>query len=107
LVYTGVRLIGHGDEFEWDAHNEDKLADKHNVDRYEAEDAATDPQAQALLRRVGTNRFGHPRYVGTGKTEGGRFLFFVLDKKGPGLWRIGSARDANAKERSIYKRRNG
>lgn len=98
-------MIDHGDEFEWDAHNEDKLADKHNVDRYEAEDPATEPQA--WLRRAGKNKFGHLRYVGTGKTEGGRFLFLVLDRKGPGLWRIASARDASAKERSIYKRRNG
>jgi uncharacterized DUF497 family protein len=97
-------LIGYGDEFEWDPYNEDKLADKHNVDRYEAEDAATDPQA--LLRNAGKDKFGHPRYVGTGKTDDGRLLFLVLDKKGPGLWRIASARDASAKERSIYRRRN-
>lgn len=98
-------MIGPGDEFEWDADNEDKLADKHDVASYEAEDAATD--TQALLRRVGKDRFGNPRYVGTGKTEDGRFLFLVLDKKGPGLWRVASARDASAKERGIYKRRNG
>ena len=29
-VYTEVRLIDHENEFEWDEHNEDKLADKHD-----------------------------------------------------------------------------
>jgi uncharacterized DUF497 family protein len=32
------------DEFEWDDDNEDHLAG-HGVDRYEAEEAATDPTA--------------------------------------------------------------
>ncbi len=39
------------DEFEWDDDNEDKLAARHGVDRYEAEEAATDPGA--AIKRIG------------------------------------------------------
>jgi hypothetical protein len=31
-----------GDDFEWDKDNEEKLAARHGVDRYEAEQAAVD-----------------------------------------------------------------
>jgi uncharacterized DUF497 family protein len=40
-------------QFEWDKHKEDHIAE-HGVDRYEAEDAATDPAV--VIRRVGKDR---------------------------------------------------
>ena len=45
-----------GDEFEWDKDNEGKLAARHGVDRYEAEQAAVD--LGASIKRIGTDRVG-------------------------------------------------
>lgn len=53
------------DRFEWDEDNEDKLAARHEVARYEAEEAATDPKA--FVKRIGTDRVGNPEYVFVGK----------------------------------------
>lgn len=39
------------DDFEWDVNNEEKLFKRHGVDRYEAEQAATDPGA--YIKRIG------------------------------------------------------
>ena len=91
------------DEFEWDADNEEHLAE-HGVDRYEAEEAATDPAA--IVKRVGTDRYGNRRYIYVGKTEDGRILFMVVDRKGQHRWRISSARDARFNEKRGYRRRN-
>jgi uncharacterized DUF497 family protein len=81
-----------GDDFEWDKDNEEKLAARHGVDRYEAEQAAVD--FGASVKRIGTDRAGNPEYVFVGKTEDGR------------IWRIGSARDAKFQEKRAYRRRN-
>jgi hypothetical protein len=43
-----------GDAFEWDTNNEEKLAARHGVDRYEAEQAARDDGAS--IKRIGTDR---------------------------------------------------
>ncbi len=87
------------DEFEWDDDNEEHLAE-HGVDRYEAEEAATDPAA--IVKRVGTDRYGNRRYISVGKTEGRRILFMMVDRKGQRRWRIGSARDAKFKVSALY-----
>ena len=89
--------------FEWDDKNEDHLA-KHRVDRYEAEQAAEDPFA--FVRRVGKDRYGNIRYVYVGKTEDGRILLMVVDRKGRDRFRIGSARDAKFQEKRGYRRRS-
>jgi len=81
------------DEFEWDEDNESHVAAR-GVDPYEAEEAATDPDA--VLRRSGEDRFGNPRYLCLGKTEDGRVLFLVLAYRGGRRWRVGTARDAVA-----------
>lgn len=91
------------DEFEWDEDNDEHIAG-HDVDPYEAEEAATDPGA--IFRRRGEDRFGNPRYVCVGKTEDGRILFLVLDLKEERRWRVGSARDTVPRERKEYRRRN-
>jgi uncharacterized DUF497 family protein len=46
------------DEFEWDKDNEEKLAARHGVDRYEAEQAAVD--FGASVKRIDTDRAGNP-----------------------------------------------
>jgi uncharacterized DUF497 family protein len=66
-------------QFEWDEHNESHIAE-HGVDRYEAEDAATDPAV--VIRRIGKDRYDNPRYIYVGKTEDGRILYMVVDRKG-------------------------
>ncbi len=91
------------DEFEWDEHNESHIAG-HDVDPYEAEEAATDPDA--IVWREGSDRFGNRRYLCIGKTEDGRILFLVLDRKGRRLWRVGSARSAGPRARKAYRKRN-
>jgi uncharacterized DUF497 family protein len=91
------------DEFEWDQDNEDHIAD-HDVDPYEAEEAVFD--LGAIPTRDGKDRFGNVQYTYIGKTEDGRILFLVVSRKGQGLWRIGTARDADPGERKIYRKRN-
>lgn len=89
------------DEFEWDKHNEDHIA-KHGVDRYEAEDAAT--ESKAILRRVGTSRYGHRRYACLGKTEDGRILVVIVDRKSPSLVRVATAMDASFTDKRAYRK---
>jgi uncharacterized DUF497 family protein len=101
-VYCSV-VVTDWDEFEWDEDNEDHIA-KHRVDRYEAEEAATDPAV--VVRRVGKDRYGNPRYIYIGKTVDGRILFMVVDHKRRRRFRIGSARDAKFEEKRGYRRHN-
>ena len=93
-----------GDDFEWDKDNEEKLAARHGVDRYEAEQAAVD--FGALVKRIGTDRAGNPDYVLVGKTDDSRILFMVGVRTRGRIWRIGSARDAKFQEKRAYRRRN-
>lgn len=90
-------------KFEWDDDNEDHIA-KHEVDRYEAMEAAEDPVA--FVKRVGNDRYGNPRYVYVGKTGDGRILFMVVDRKGQGRFRIGSAWEAKFEEKRGYRKRS-
>jgi uncharacterized DUF497 family protein len=92
------------DEFEWDEFNEGKLAARHGVDRYEAEGAATDPRA--IIKRMGVDKVGNPEFIFVGKTDDGRILFMVGVRKRERRWRIGSARDAEFREKRAYRRRN-
>lgn len=92
------------DEFEWDEFNEDKLEARHGVDRYEAEEAATDPQA--IVKRIGADKVGNPEFIFVGKTDEGRILFMVGVLKRPRQWRIGSARDAEFQEKRAYRKRS-
>lgn len=92
------------DVFEWDSDNEEKLAARHGVDRYEAEEVATDHAA--LVKRIGTDRVGNPEYIFVGKTDDGRILFMVGVRKRNRVWRIGSARDATVQEKRAYRKRS-
>jgi uncharacterized DUF497 family protein len=91
-----------GDIFEWDSDNEDHIAN-HGVDRYEAEDAILDPHSYG--RRVGSDRFGNPRHLYIGKTNEGRILTVVADRKAKRRWRVGTAREAAFKEKRAYRKR--
>jgi uncharacterized DUF497 family protein len=92
------------DEFEWDDRNEGKLAARHGVSRDEAEEAATD--SGAIIKRIGVDRAGHPEYIFIGRTDYGRILFMVGVRKEERRWRIGSARDAENREKRAYRKRN-
>lgn len=92
------------DVFGWDSDNEEKLAAGHGVDRYEAEQAATDPKAS--IKRIGTDRVGNPEYVFVRRTDDGRVLFVVGVRKKDRTWRIGSARDAKFQEKRAYRERS-
>lgn len=96
-------MILEWDEFEWDEHNEEHIA-KHGVDRYEAQEAARDPTA--VVRRVGRDRYGNPRYIYIGKTEDGRILYVVVDRKFQRRFRVGSARDAKLEEKRFYRHKS-
>ena len=81
-IYNGIYYCSkmqQWDDFEWDIHNEEKLAARHGVDRYEAEQAATD--TGAIIKRIGSDRVGNPEYVFVGKTDNGRILFMVGVRK--------------------------
>jgi uncharacterized DUF497 family protein len=93
-----------GDDFEWDEDNEEKLAARHGVDRYEAEQAEVD--FGATIKRIGTDRAGNPEYVIVEKADDGRILFMVGLRKMGRIWRIGSARDAKFQEKGAYRRRS-
>ncbi len=95
-------VIPDWDDFEWDEDNENHIAE-HDVDPYEAEEAVTD--RGAIIWRDGTDKVGHPRYLCIGKTEDGRILFLVIDRKGERRWRVGSARPAGPKARKAYRKR--
>lgn len=106
-IYNGIYChseMRQWDEFEWDSHNEEKLAARHGVDRYEAEQAAMD--AGASIKRIDEDRLGNPEYIFVGKTDDGRILFMVGVRKRDRVWRIGSARDATFQEKRAYRRRN-
>jgi len=93
-----------GDDFEWDKDNEEKLAARHGVDRYEAEQAAVD--FGASVKRIGTDRAGNPGYAFVGKTEDAGILFLEGVRKRGGIWRIGSAREEKFQEKRAYRRRS-
>ena len=89
-----------GDDFEWDKDNEEKLAARHGVDRYEAEQAAVD--FGASVKRIGTDQAGNPEYVFVGKTDDGRILFMVGVRKrvGSGVLVVLETQSSRRKERT-------
>jgi len=93
-----------GDDFEWDKDNEEKLAARHGVDRYQAEQAAVD--FGASVKRIGRDWAGNPEYIFVGKTDDGRHLVYGRNSQRGRIWRIGSARDAKFQEKRAYRRRS-
>lgn len=83
-------------EFEWDAANEEKLLDRHNVSTLEAEQCFANPHTS---RDLGGGRLGL-----FGKTDNGRMLFVCYEQQKSGVVRVISAREMTKKERSAYKR---
>lgn len=86
--------------FEWDDANADHIA-RHGVQPEEAEEAVLDS------RRVARQAYtvaDERRSAILGAAQGGRLLFVVFVRRG-GRIRVVSARDANALEKRVYRKR--
>ena len=77
----------------WDSYNVVHI-EKHNVAQDEAEDIAKN----MLAHKIGKKG----RYIALGRS-GSRLLSLVLNRKGPGVYYVVTARDSSKKERrEIY-----
>jgi len=86
--------------FEWDEYNIEHIA-RHDVEPWEAEDAAYDPQrVGAPAYNVGRER----RWALLGMTEAGRILFMVFTRR-RGRVHVVMARDAKEPEKRRYRKR--
>lgn len=82
--------------FEWDEGNALHLALRHGIEPEEAEEIfAIDP----VFRKT---RRGH--YAAFGKTEAGRLLVMVFERRAAGVVRIISGWDMSTAERQYYQR---
>jgi uncharacterized DUF497 family protein len=87
--------------FDWDAGNERKSALKHHVSRAEAESVFD--HSRVLLREDEKHSQIEPRFHALGETVTGRLLHVTFTTRAGGtLIRVISARDMNAKERTVY-----
>ena len=88
--------------FDWDAGNDRKSAEKHDVSRLEAEQVFFN---QPLLVLEDTKHSqAEPRFHALGKTDGARLLHITFTLRSEDtLIRVISARDMHRKERMIYE----
>lgn len=85
--------------FEWDAGNEDKNWERHNVSDVECEDVFfNDP---LVAGADSEHSQSEPRYFALGRTDAGRRFFIAFTIRN-GLIRIISARDMTKKELGRY-----
>ncbi|WP_348534457.1 BrnT family toxin [Pontiella agarivorans] len=87
--------------FEWDAGNDVKSWDKHEVSRTECEQIFFN--RPLIVKRGDGRSLKEVRYYAFGRTDYGRLLFVVFKISGS-LIRIISARDMNDSEESRYRR---
>ena len=88
--------------FNWDAGNERKSEEKHEVSRFEAEQVFFN---EPLLVLADTKHSqNEERYHALGKTDDGRLLHITFTLRSSGtLIRVISARDMHRKERAVYE----
>ncbi|MEW6096267.1 MAG: BrnT family toxin [bacterium] len=81
----------------------EKINREHHVNQYEVEEVFVN---QPKFRR-GPKDLSHKdiRYYALGQTNSGRYLFIVFSYKGKGQAKIITAREMEAKERRLYKRK--
>ena len=85
--------------FNWDDYNLEHIA-RHAVEDFECEEAFEDP------KRLSAGAYNTPQdknYAFIGATEAGRILWVMYTFRGE-LIRVGTARDANKREKKRYKR---
>ncbi len=82
---------------------EDKLADKHNVMRWEVEEVLANGPLYRFVEKG--QRRGEDVYAALGQTDAGRYLivYFIYKQDRRGL--VLSARDMAPRERRQYERR--
>ena len=76
-----------------------KIASKHNVNDWEAEEVFFNPDGDLLVRK------SRGQYVAYGRTFAGRYLFVGFKLRRGGIAEIRTARDMTPKERRYYRRR--
>jgi uncharacterized DUF497 family protein len=81
---------------EWDDYRVEHIA-LHDVEPYEVWEVCQDPLHA-------THREGRNRYRLYGQTEGGRYLFVVLEQIAGSVYRPVTARDMTAGEKRNYRR---
>ena len=85
--------------FEWDDYNLGHVA-RHNVEDFECEEAFYDPQR---VEGEAYNTLRDKNYAFIGATETGRILWVMYTYR-DGRIRVGTARDANKREKRRYRR---
>ncbi|HYM10010.1 MAG TPA: BrnT family toxin [Bryobacterales bacterium] len=85
-------------EFEWDAHNAEKIWRKHRVAPRECEEVFLNVP---LIVADEEHSHTEQRFYALGQTDSGRLLFVVFTIRG-NLIRVISARDMSRKERGVY-----
>ena len=87
--------------FDWDAGNDRKSADKHDVSQAEAEQVFFN--APLLVSGDGLHSQDEPRWHALGRTDDDRRLHITFTLRGGGtLLRVISARDQSRLERTSY-----
>jgi len=84
------------ESLEWDDYRVEHIA-RHNVDADEVWEVCRDPLH--LAHREGTDR-----YRVYGQTEGGRYLFVVIERLSGATYKPITARDMTEGEKSGYRR---
>lgn len=84
--------------FDWDDGNVIHIA-RHEIEPWEAEEVFNE---FPLYRKAKANRL-----TACGRTDSGRYLFVVFERKPGGVVRVVTARDANLSERRYYWRIKG
>lgn len=78
-------------ELVWDEYNVEHIK-KHNVSKDEAE--------TAVKNFIGHRKAKKGRYIAIGKSKD-RLISLVVEKKGPGIYYVVTARDSDKRERRI------
>ncbi len=90
--------------FNWDVGNERKNADKHSVDKYEAEQIFFNKPMLILEDRK--HSVEEPRFHALGRSNDKRLLHVTFTlRNDDSLIRVISARDMHRKERKIYEQK--
>ncbi|MGQ9627859.1 MAG: BrnT family toxin [Anaerolineae bacterium] len=90
------------DRLIWNRRNTAHIA-RHNVSQNEVYETCA--PGRHLARRIGQEKRGLLRYHVYGQTLSGRYLFIVLDRKYGATFYVVTARDMNAAEKKMFRRK--